>query len=75
MTHYISQFTVSGEHGINDGLVEACAKISIPDDKRCFIFVIPGDVKLLKCPYSKMTPASKRLESRSAQIVVERSVG
>jgi hypothetical protein len=70
-TLYIFQFTVSGEHGINDGLVEACAKLSIPDTNWCFIFVIPDDVKLLKCCYSKMTPALKGVVPRSAQIVVE----
>jgi hypothetical protein len=70
-TLYIFLFTVSGEQGINHGLVEACAKFSIPGHKWCFIFVIPDDVELLKCSYSKMSPALKRVEPRSAQIVVE----
>jgi hypothetical protein len=69
-TLYLFQFTVSGYHDINDGLIAECDKLSIPEAKRLFIFVIPDGVKLLKCPYQK-NPGLRWLEPRSAEIVVK----
>jgi hypothetical protein len=69
-TLYLFQFTVFALHDINDKLVAECSKLSIAEDKWLFIFVIPDGVKLLKCPCSK-NPKLRRLEPRSAEIVVE----
>jgi hypothetical protein len=67
---YIFRFTVSDEQGIKEGLIAECAKLSIPEGKRLFIFVIPDGVKLLKCPYPKSLEL-QRFEPCSAQIVME----
>jgi hypothetical protein len=69
---YIFRFTVSDEQGIKDELIAECAKLSIPEGKWLFIFVIPDGVKFLKCPYPKSL-GLQRLEPRSAQIMMEKS--
>jgi hypothetical protein len=68
---YIFQFTVSQEHGINDGLTLRFAECTNfpPRENWRFIFVIPNNVKHFQCPFPK-SQALQDLEIFSAQVVV-----
>jgi hypothetical protein len=69
---YIFQFTVSEEHSYNDKLISRFAEFSgVPNSSRWrFIFVIPQNVKGIKCPFPK-TDELQKLNPFSSQIVMK----
>ena len=70
---FIFQFTVSKNHDIKKGFISRISQLIglehvPPRENWRFIFIVPGDGKTLKCPYS---PEFQGLEPYSSELVMK----